>query len=305
MRTIKKTDKVLSISHLDGDGVASQIVLGNVFPNITYVLSQFVKFDILLADCDFSSYDHVILTDIYPTNPKLIDISDKIILIDHHDTALPFHNPSKMRFVDQDQCAAALTKLIMEKYFKVSLSHLDKFIYLINDYDLWIHKDPFSKDFNLLYEMYRLHNRDMSKYRERFMKGNVLLTDEEVDYIKSQHAEYNRIYNNVELVEFNHINGALVVNVEKFVNEICQDLMKNNGYNIVFIRNSKTGHINVRQNIPIINIGEILSKFDVGGGHRFAAGMRAMEADEFLKTVLELEKYLYTHYPEIRTKPQL
>lgn len=301
MRIIKQTDKILSISHSDADGLACQIVLGNVFKNINYCIHQFVKVDSALTSIDYSPYDHVFITDIYPSVHKLMDISDKFILLDHHDTAAALHDPKKMRFVDQSMCGAALTKKFLEAYFKIAMPYLDRFIFLIDDYDRWKHTDPFSKDFNLLYDMYRGVNRDMSAYRNRFMGGNVLLSEEEVDYINGKHKEYKTVYDGIELLEFNHINGALVINVENFVNEICHDLMTNNGYKIVFLVNAKTGHTNVRHCEQSLNIGELLTKLDMGGGHKFAAGMKKIEpTDEFTKKILTLEKYLYKYYPDMR-----
>jgi hypothetical protein len=127
------------------------------------------------------------------------------------------------------------------------------------------------------------------------------LSDEEVDYIKEKHKEYDVVYNNIELIEFNHINGALVINVENFINEICHALMVNNKYKIVFLVNAKNGHVNVRHNVSTLNIGDVLSRLNLGGGQRFAAGMNRIEpADMLIKKLLTLEKYLYVHFPELQ-----
>lgn len=300
MRVIKRDDKILSISHLDADGVAAQIVLGNVFKNIEYINYQFVKIDEGLPRLNFSMYDHVFITDIYPAYHKLMDISDKFILLDHHETARDLHCPAKMRFVDTAQCGAALTKLFVENYFKIKLSHLDRYIFLINDYDLWNHTDPFSRKFNFIYDMYRKMNKNMSEYRKRFMTGNVNLTPEEIDHLASIDRDYKVVYDGLEIMEFEHIKGGFVLSATRFLNELCHDLMKNNGYNIVFIRNTDTGHISVRHNMPAFNAGEFLTKNNLGGGHKFAAGMSAIEPEDIPKKLLAIEKFLYVNFPEIR-----
>lgn len=304
MRKISRNDKVLSISHSDADGVAAQIVLGNVFPNITYQIYQFVKIDEAFNLLDFSPYDHVFMTDIYPAVPKIMDRTDKLIFIDHHDTSKALHDPKRMRFVDTSQCAASLTKKIMEAYFRISLKHLDKFIYHINDYDLWIHKDPFSKKFNLLYDMYRGVNRDLSKYRERFMSGSMLLTEQEVEHIKSKEIEYKHVFDGLEMIEFNHIKGGFVISAPNFINEIADDLMANNGYRIVFVKSTYTEHVSVRHNVDGLNMGELLTKHNIGGGHPKAAGMAKMDNDQLTKTLLALEKHLWIHFPEMRSTQQ-
>ena len=300
MRIIKRTDKILSMSHSDADGVAAQIVLGNVFENITYNLYQFDKIDNALLTLDFDLYDHVFLTDIYPTSGKLLDRSDKIIYLDHHETGLPLHNPRRMRFVDVNQCGATITKSFVEAYFKIKIPYLDKFVFLIEDYDRWQHKDPFSRKFNALYGMYRFMNQDMSEYRKRFMHGNVLLTDEEVQYLERKDKEYHTNFDSLEMIEFNHIKGAFILNATEFLNEIAHDLMTNNGYRIIFLKNLKNDNVSLRHNIQGFNAGELLVKHNLGGGHPFAAGFHEVDSEKLVKHILTIEKYLYVHFPEVR-----
>jgi oligoribonuclease NrnB/cAMP/cGMP phosphodiesterase (DHH superfamily) len=205
-----------------------------------------------------------------------------------------------MRFIDTTQCGAALTKKFIEHYFKITLSHLDKFIYHINDYDLWIHQSPFSRQLNMLYDMYRKVNRNMGEYRKRFMGGNINLMQEETDYLAAKEKEYHSVYDALELMEFEHIHGGFVLSATQFINELCTDLMNANGYYIVFMRNGETGHISLRHRIPEFNAGEFLTKNNLGGGHRNAAGMTKIEPENIPKVLRTIEKYLYTHYPIVQ-----
>lgn len=298
MRVIKQTDKILSISHCDADGVAAQVVLGNVYPNIEYSIQQYVKIDeYLYSRVNYDAYDHIFITDIFPSIPKALDRSDKFIVLDHHETALPYHDPKKMRFIDTSMCATALTKLFLEKYYKIRLAHLDRYVELINDYDLWIHADPFSKSFNLIYDMY---HDDRGRYRQRFMNGDVNLTAEEQNFIKQKKIEYKETYDSLELVEFEHIKGCLVLNSDKFINEICENLMQSEGYKIVFFRSTKNGHTSVRHCVNDLNIGELLTQQGLGGGHRKAGGMNELNSELLVKKILALEKLLFMNFPEVR-----
>lgn len=308
MRIIKPEDKILSLSHCDSDGLACQIVLANVFKNIKFSTQSFYKVDSIIQFIDLDKFDHVFITDIFPSVQKLLDRSDKFILIDHHDSSIAYHDPKKMRFNDITMCGAALTKKFIEAYYKIKLSHLDRYIYLVNDYDMWFHKDPFSKDFNMMYEMYKDMNPKiygdgnnyMSAYRNRFMNGDVNLTQQELDFIAGKKEEFKQVYEALEIVEFQHIKGCLVINANGFINEICSDLLDSGNYRIVFLRNTKNGHISVRHNIENLNIGEFLTKNNLGGGHKKSAGMDIMDADTMTKKLLTMEKVFYANYPEVR-----
>ena len=69
----------------------------------------------------------------------------KIILLDHHESALDLHDPSKNRFVIPSMCGAKLTQRFLERCFNLDLSKFDNLIYLTQDYDLWIHSNKKSK----------------------------------------------------------------------------------------------------------------------------------------------------------------
>ena len=148
--------------------------------------------------------------------------------------------------------------------------------------------------------MYRRINKNMSEYRKRYMTGNINLTPEEADYLASIDRDYKAVYDGLDIMEFEHIKGCFVLSATKFLNELCHDLMNNNGYLIVFIRNTDTGHISVRHKMPSFNAGEFLTKHNLGGGHKFAAGMSAIEPADIPKKLLTIEKFLYVNFPEIQ-----
>lgn len=297
MIKIPRNSKILSISHYDFDGLAAQIVLGNVFENIYYINAGYHNINDILAMLssykDMYDFDYVFLTDISPDEESLLD-KDKIILLDHHETAYKYHNPAKMRFISKKSCGALLTKNFVEKYYDIKLSHLDELVKLANDYDLWIHDYPMSKKINDLLPKYWAE-----KYRARFFDGDVNLREDEEEYLKRKEREFKAYCEDLEIKEYKTINGC-VLKAHKFVNDVATKLIDEENYEIVLIR-TKNG-VSVRRNklTECINVGEILSENGWGGGYSGAGGFQVQSDNEFKQIALQIEKILYEKCPEIR-----
>jgi len=276
MKIIPKTSKILSISHNDWDGVFSQIILGNVFPNISYLNASFYKIDSIMESIEYNRYDFVFLTDINLTDIKLLDLSDNIILLDHHESAIEANNPSKMHYVIPGQCAAKLTLKFVEKYYKIKLNHLYDHCEMVNDYDLWILKNPDSKKLNdLMFYHYKPR-----KFREIFFDGRTTFTDEEKEWLEMRAKEFEARYNAITVFDCEKINGC-VVQSEEFINEICDRLMKEEGYDIVFCRNPVHGRVSIRHKIEGLDMGNMLKEKGWGGGHRDSCGMFCSDISDF------------------------
>ena len=280
---------VLSISHGDFDGVASQIVLGNVFKNIEYVVAEFYTIDQKMSAVDYNAYDYVFITDIHPTEVKYLDLADNIVLIDHHASA--FHDQSKNRFVisDKKKCAAYLVKWFFEKMYgkEINLSHLNNLIRYANDYDTWQKKYAKSTFINETYKS--LH--DVVEFRNRFMSGDTRLTEEEISFIRERKALFVKTYKEIEVFEFDDVNGCVCI-CENFPNEIADTLIKKDGYRIVIIRNPSKGRSSVRHNVEGLDVGALLDKLQYGGGHPYAAGFFERDESMFYKKVVAIQEEL-------------
>jgi len=295
MKKIPLGARILNITHVDLDGCGCSIVLGNVYKNITYIFSSFYNIDEKLEIINYDNYDYVILTDIYPSERKYLKISDKIIMIDHHPSDL--HDPKRMRFVipDKKVCATVLVKYFVEKMYDIKLSHLDKFATFINDYDVWNLKYPESKQLNdLMFYKYRPSN-----FRDEFMDGRVDFTNEEVDFLQKLDEKFQKVYDELEVHEFDNIN-ACVVFENDFVNEIADKLIKEEGYNLVVVKHPKKGRCSLRTSSEDINIGQVLEDFGWGGGHPKSAGIFVKNDMEFHNKMETLERHLYSKFEIIR-----
>lgn len=288
MKNIPRNSKILSVSHNDLDGTVAQIVLGHVFENISYLNTSFYKIDEVLESIEYEKYDFVFLTDINPSNIDLLNISDNIILLDHHESAIEANNPTKMHFVIVGKCAAYLTKKFVKKYYGMPLEHLDELVKLTNDYDMWELKYPESK---LLNDLMFYHYKP-KKFREIFFDGRTTFNESEINWLEMREKEFERRYDALTVFDCEKIKGC-VVQSEQFINEICEKLMKEEGYDIVFCRNPLHGRVSIRHRIQGLNMGEILKNKGWGGGHFFSSGLFVNDIEDFKNKIEILEEIVF------------
>jgi oligoribonuclease NrnB/cAMP/cGMP phosphodiesterase (DHH superfamily) len=281
---IKSGDTVLAVYHKDFDGIASSICFENAFKNKNVTIFNYPvsypEVDSVLNTLHYEKYDHVLLMDVSPVRTvSLIDKSPKIHLLDHHDTALVYHNPEKFRFVDVSNSATLLVKSYFEKEYNADLSHLNDFAFLANDYDMWIHADHRSKLINSLYYKYW-----DEKFRKRFSDGNVTFTEKEMEFFKEEKKKFIDIWNNLKTYDIPDVNGVFCTAYDK-VNDICDKLLNEENYDFVFCLNSRSKSVSVRTKREDVNIGRIFEKLGIGGGHPKAAGIDPRTMEDLNKTL--------------------
>lgn len=287
--------KILSVSHNDLDGVGCQIVLGNVYKNITYTNSAFYNIDQNLKSINYNNYDYVYITDIHPDDGLCLDLSEKIILIDHHPSE--FHLPEKNRWViaNKDKCATSLVKHFVEKIHNIKLKNLDDFVDHVNDYDMWKLNYEKSKMLNdLMFYYYRPSN-----FRKNFMSGRLEFTTEENDFLKTLHEKFLKTYEELQIYDLDTINGCIVFEYD-FINEIADKLLYEENYNIVIIKHPKKGRVSIRGSRDDVDIGKILDNFGWGGGHPKSAGMFVKTNNELEMKVKKIEDEIYKNCKGIR-----
>jgi oligoribonuclease NrnB/cAMP/cGMP phosphodiesterase (DHH superfamily) len=293
MKKILKNSNILSISHNDLDGAVSQIVLGHVYYNIKFIHTSFYKIDSILESLDYNKYDYVFLTDIHPDKKDNLYLSDKIILLDHHESAIDYNNPSKMHFVINGQCGSLLTKKFVENMYNIKLNHLDNLVKLTNDYDMWILDYPESKQLNdVMFYLYR-----PAKFIEKFFDGRTTFTQDELNWLDGREIKFENIYENLKIFEFDKIEGC-VAESREFINEISHRLMEEEDYKIVFIRNPSNQRVSVRHKIEELDIGNILKNHGWGGGHAKAAGFFSNDINDFKYKIQILEEEISVDFPK-------
>lgn len=294
---LTKDSKVLNITHNDMDGIGCNIILSNCINNIEHRKASYPTIDGMIKNVNFDEYDCIIVSDIAPEKQDdVLSLSEKIILLDHHPTALRHHNPSKNRFVYEGKSATHLVKEFCELVFGYDLSYLDDFVFLVNDYDMWEHQDPRSKQLNMLYYFYW-----DTKFRQRFFDGVTEFKDDEVAFFKKRDHAFNELYNNLEVYDLDSIHGCLI-SCDEFVNDVCEKLQKEEEYQIIFARNPNSKNVSVRSQIEECNIGEVLKELEIGGGHPNAGGMHAPDLKKFQNNLSLIEKTLYERFESARKR---
>lgn len=279
------SSKILSLTHAYClDGSCAQIVLENVFKNVTSVSLKYDNIDSELENYYlkevYGRYDFIFLTDIAPQNPELLKGRNKIILLDHHNTAIANHNPSENKYVIPDKYSgSSLTKRFCEDYFGVKLNHLDDLIYLSQDYDLWHKKNAKSTFLNELHFYYY-----SEVFRKRFFNGDTRFTPDEIKYLRKRKLEFKEVYDKLEIAELSHIK-ACVFFADKFLNEICEKIMKEEDYGVIFCKHPSKSSISVRTNLPRIDLGKVLKEMGLGGGHPQAAGFSILPSMDLYETL--------------------
>lgn len=287
LNKINKNSKVLNISHADFDGISSSIVLSNFFKDIICKQATFSNIDDILKEIKYNDFDLVLVTDCFPKDPEVLNISDKILCLDHHPQSVELCNMKNIIAVP-DNCGAVLTRNWVEAVFYCDLSHLNELLKYTNDYDLWIHNHSKSKMIETLFWKY-----EFDKFKERFMSGNVRFTKDEIEYLKNKRNDFRNTYDNLEVFELETINGCFCF-VKEFINDIADRLLMKDGYEIAIVQNVNNNHTSIRTKDDNVHIGNILQELDIGGGHPKSGGFGKYSQNVQLRKDIEtLEKYLF------------
>ncbi|GMO63920.1 MAG: hypothetical protein Ta2D_10780 [Rickettsiales bacterium] len=285
----KKTSILFTHTDLDGAGCA---ILFKTFLQVDYVycighgLDNKIDKEIekTMSKYNPSEVD-VYIADISPNTTQmmewLIKNCNSVVVLDHHKSQ-DFLLKYKQFNYSLEKCGTSLVRDYLQKkglWEHKYLKDFDYFVDVINDIDLWLLQDPFSKDLNKLFSF-----MGMSKFIEA-------LTDR-----PQMMYRYNDIIDILNNTEKNYIEKALekkypcacggeYVFAENYGNEIGNNIAENNDDKIGIVINMKNKSVSLR------SIGDIdISKIAIangGGGHKNASGFAFEtldELDKFIKT---------------------
>ena len=290
-----RNGKILSVSHWACmDGTISTIPIYNSYNKTTYLKCTPGKVDEALHSIDGDDYDVIMMTDISFKDFKMYDRFKNLILIDHHGSAADQHDPSQMRFVYQGNSAGVLTRKFMSKYTGNNFDYLTDLSVLGEDYDLWLHKDKKSRGLQELHHHYKC-----DKFINRFGRGDVEFNADEKMFIEQRQKSFNKLYNNLKFWELETINACMIIESD-FINDLCHKLLKERGFDIVICKNPSTASCSIRSDHETLDIGEILKKLEMGGGHAQAGGFAEKEPFLLQKKLLKFEEEVYNNFENIR-----
>ncbi len=284
---LNHSSKILSITHaFCTDGSCAQLIIENVFKNVTSIACKYDQIDkeleYFLETSVYDNYDFIFITDIAPQNMDILKNKNKVILLDHHNTAVAHHNPNENKYVIPEKFSgSSLTKRFCEDFFGKKLKHLDDLIYLSQDYDLWKKNNAKSTFLNELHFWYY-----SEEFKERFFNGDTRLNEAEISYLRKRKSDFKDIFNSLDIYDLHNIKGAYC-EAGNFLNEIAEKLLKD--YSVVFVRNQSQhkNSISVRCRKGFVDVGGILKELGYGGGHSEAGGF---SEPDFMKMKEKIEK---------------
>lgn len=291
---------------VDLDGTASLLTLhwalgikpGDI-PFKGTTVSNFRKEFLKWAENDsINNYDKVYFLDLdISTCADLVD-TPKSVIIDHHLThvnAKSIYKNATVHIIESTSCAK-----VVYQYFKPPVTPQQKyFVALANDYDSYQFKLPETYDLNCLHTNTQktLDKTRTHKLIERFYSGFEGFTTQERNIIAEHKSQRDLVLNSLHIhtgkVNLNKTEYYVVGTISsKFVNEVCDHLIKTHKADIVFSVNPNNKHVSWRKNKDTcsVNLSKLAAKICDGGGHEYAAGGKV--TDKFMEfcKLLSLEK---------------
>lgn len=317
-------------SHTDLDGVVSSIIATKYYMLKGYsVTTEHCNYDNInnkiieyLNSYEYNPNTIIFITDIscsYDVALKLDNLSNKVILIDHHQTALEDLSKKeegktdfKWSYIKEGDSASLLTYKYFLKLCELNndidtynkIKEYEKLVYLT---DLWDTKsrlsDEYIKNRDKINRLNTLFNAlGISSFKARFLLNpSIEFTIEEdikVDTllkIKDNVCKYTKVY----VLPYNK-NGYKFLYGLAFSNLYKSDIAEyhfnlNKDLAIMFILDFNSCSCSLRRNglHPLceeIDLSKIAEQFD-GGGHPFAAGFsfEIKDYDKVMKRIIKAD----------------
>lgn len=279
--------RILNICHYDFDGISSSIVLKNFYEDVITVPVTYNTEWKLLDDIKpyEGKYDAIICTDFYPekTLNDLRKLSTTLVL-DHHESVADKNNDTDI-IINTLYSGTMLTYKFV-KSFK-DISYLEKFVDIVNDYDMFRLKIPASVYFNnLFWEM------GYKWFMRRFISGNTTMYPEEKQYFIDAKKEFEKMYETLEICDL--ARNGVYFEADRFHYETIEALKKE-GYKWFCIKNK--GNLSVR--CDDIDLTDVCKKIGKGGGHKSAAGIPLYKNDDVLALIHRVEEIIDADYANL------
>lgn len=296
-------NNIYVFTDVDLDGMASLLALhwalgakpGDI-PFKCTTVSNFRKEFLKWAENDsINNYDAVYFLDLDVSS--CVDLVDnkRSVIIDHHHTHVNMKDAyikAKVNIIETTSCS----KLVYS-HFKSQLKLTDSqkyFILLADDYDCYSFKLDETYDLNCLFTNTQktLDKTRTHKFLDRFYNGFDSFTPQEKNVVIEHKKNRDFTINNLQIYTGTVNIGKQPCKItgtmgSKFVNEVCDYLIKQHNSDIVFFINLNNQHVSFRKNKACkINLSKLASVLCEGGGHEYAAGGRVTE------TFMEFTKQL-------------
>ncbi|AOQ24611.1 Oligoribonuclease NrnB [Moorella thermoacetica] len=276
---------MILITHNDLDGIGCAVLALAINPETKVYICTYDDVNKVVANV-FSEKDELFITDlsVNQETAEKLKTRGQVTLLDHHKTAA-WLNQYPWAQVDTSYCG---TKL----FYNYLISHnanikpYEDFVMLVNDYDLWLHKDPRSRQLNRLLQIvgdYGFISRFVTKPEINFAPVEQFLLDLEEEKIQN-YCQNTVVYQLVDQED----NKYIFAFAERYTSELAEYLLKKyKDYAYVMLANLNSIH----PKISLRSRGDFdvsaIAKQHGGGGHKAAAGF-SVDPKLLFSTILEL-----------------
>lgn len=158
---------IYNLSHTDLDGVGCNIIISNVFKNVTYFNTSYGKIQeyleildnsiqneqcaVFITDLMFKGEDYTSLIDLCNRKPNA-----KFFYLDHHHYDFELNGLSNLKIIhDESKCGTMLTwDFLKNKIHKESFEYLENLVQKINAFDLYLTESEHFKAGFILNELF-------------------------------------------------------------------------------------------------------------------------------------------------------
>lgn len=298
--------KVFVFTDMDLDGAGSLLALHwflkakpGELKFATTTVSNLRKELLKFLDADsFKNYDVVYFLDLdISTCVDLVDHSN-VFIIDHHRTHVDIKGIYKntQHIITETTSCMKLLYAVRDKISpKFQLAPEQQYLTgLVNDYDCYKFDLKETYDLNCLYTNTQrsLDKTRTHKFVERWYNGFNGFNTQESNIVKEYINGRDKAIAALEVFEGNLSISHTPVKVaaamgSKYVNDICEYLMRDKGYDITFFVNVPNKHVSLRKKKGCpVDVSKLATKLCEGGGHDYAAGGKL--TDTFMDFVKQL-----------------
>ena len=233
-----------------------------------------------------TDYEKIYILDLDVSNSiDLIDLKN-VVIIDHHLThvkAAEQYKNATIHITETTSCAKQLYKALKPANLNVSQKTM---IAIADDFDSYTLAIPQSYEMNcLLTNMQKAEGvQKAERFMKRFYTGFAGFNTQEAALIKEHVERKNKAIRELEIYEGKISVGGkeryvLGTTGNKFVNEICEHLIKKLGAEIAFFVNPDASHVSFRKGKTCdVDVSKLAAKLCEGGGHEYAAGGKITES---------------------------
>lgn len=227
-----------------------------------------------------TDYDNVYILDLDVSNSADLVDKENFTIIDHHLTharAVNLYKHATVHVEEYSSCAKFLYKVLKPTFLSVPQKTL---VAIADDYDSYNLQIPQSYELNcLLTNMQKPSSgQKADKFMARFYEGFKGFNAQETNIIKNHISLRDKTINNLAIFQGNvSISGKgryiLGTTGNKFVNEVCDYLIKKLNAEIVFFVNPDAMHVSFRKSKTCdVDLSKLAARLCEGGGHEYAAG---------------------------------